>query len=83
MKTKNLQGSYKIAEMEFQAISRFFPGFMRPLGYGLGLHKQAIVYNWVRQPLLLTFSSNSNNSTCKGWYIEYVAGASQCLQLPS
>jgi len=29
------QGSYKIAEMEFQVNSRFFPGIVRPLGYGL------------------------------------------------
>jgi len=63
-----LQGSYTIAEMEFQAISRFFPGFVRPLGYGLSLNKQAmvldptLVYYCVRQPLLMTFSSNSNDS---------------------
>jgi len=55
--------------MEIQAISSFFPGFKRPLGYGLSLNKQTIVLDptlvhyCVRQLLLLTFGSNSNDKT--------------------
>jgi len=65
-----LQGSYKIAEMEFQAIYKFFPGFMRPLGYGLRLNTQAmvvdqtLVHYCARQPFPLIISSNSNGNAC-------------------